>query len=69
MCLHHLPRAMSHQHVTVTLDSGTVENIEADLDPGESVAERVRTVVERRYGDDSEHDDGPAVEWVDDCSV
>lgn len=65
---------MPHEHVTVTLDADTVGRIEADLDPGQSVADRVREVVERRYGDDAgnrgDRDDyDPYVEFVDDCSM
>ena len=56
---------MSHKHVTVTLDAETVANIEAALEGGETVADRVRALVERHYGED----DRPHVEFVDDCSM
>ena len=56
---------MPHEHVTVTLDGETVERIETDLDEGETVADRVRALVEREYGEQA----GPSVEFVDDCAV
>jgi IS4 transposase len=76
---------MRHEHLVVTVESGTKARIEDDLDPGETVEAWVADAIEEKLAgestpgesDDLTRDDRPeehdeydeGFEYVDDCSI
>lgn len=58
MPLRCLPLPVRHSHVTVTVETETVERIEERLDPGETVAHWMRDAVELRLDGDQTAEDG-----------
>lgn len=63
---------MRHQHVTVTLEAETVEQIEAELDSGETVSAWIADAARGRLQTDEEsesREDRPLYEFVDDCAI
>ena len=72
---------MRHEHLVVTIEAGTKERIDADLDAGESLEAWVADAVERKL-DGKETDASDATdeasdaddyeegfEYVDDCAI